>query len=41
MSVGFEPEDLEPLPAWLRKMSDEQLVRFGQAACYMCSPRAN
>ena len=41
MSVGFDPEDYESLRARLREMSDEQLVQFGQAARYMCSPKAN
>ena len=41
MSVGFDPEDLESLRVRLRKMNDEQLFRFGEAARYMCSPKAN
>jgi hypothetical protein len=44
-SVGFsggENEvDLEGLRARLRKMSDEELRRFGRASQYMCSPEAN
>jgi hypothetical protein len=34
--------DLEELRARLRKMSDEELIRFGKAARFMCrdkSPR--
>jgi hypothetical protein len=33
--------DLEELRERLRKMSDEQLLRFGRAAQYMCSPGPN
>ena len=33
--------DLEALRARLRRMSDKALLRFGQAARYMCSPAAN
>jgi hypothetical protein len=33
--------DLEQLSLRLRKMSDPELLRFGQAAKYMCSPEAN
>jgi hypothetical protein len=32
--------DIEELRQRLRKMSDEQLREFGEAARYMCSPRA-
>jgi hypothetical protein len=35
------PVDLKQLRERLRKMSDEQVHRFGQAAQYMCSPAAN
>jgi hypothetical protein len=45
MSVGFSSDDnevvLESLRTRLRKMSDQELLRFGQAAKYMCSPGAN
>jgi len=33
--------DLEQLRERLRKMNDAELLRFGQAAKYMCSPEAN
>jgi hypothetical protein len=33
--------DLERLRARLRKMTDTELRRFGRAARFMCSPRAN
>ena len=35
------PVDVEELRERLRKMTDEQLRRFGRAAQYMCSPAAN
>ena len=40
-SVGFQPFQLESLRERLRKMSDDELVRFGRAAAGMCSPEAN
>ena len=42
-SVGFTGEnevDLEGLRTRLRKMSDQELLRFGKAAKSMCSPSA-
>lgn len=33
--------DLEQLRQRLRKMNDAELLRFGKAAKYMCSPEAN
>jgi hypothetical protein len=40
-SVGFTNEiDLESLRARLRKMNDQELLRFGRAAKAMCSPDA-
>jgi len=36
-----ESLDVEQLKERLRRMSDDELVRFGEAACYMCSPKAN
>lgn len=42
-SVGFTGEneiDLESLRTRLRKMSDQELLRFGRAAKSMCSPDA-
>ena len=32
---------LEQLRARLRKMNDNELLRFGQATKYMCSPESN
>jgi hypothetical protein len=39
--AGESELDLEALRARLRRMSDDALNRFGQAARYMCSPVAN
>jgi len=39
-AVGFS-DDVESLRADLRKMPDAQLLKFGRAARYMCSPKAN
>jgi hypothetical protein len=36
-----EGVDLDELRARLRKMSDADLIAFGKAARYMCSPKAN
>jgi hypothetical protein len=33
--------DLDELRTRLRTMNDAQLLRFGKAAKYMCSPQAN
>jgi hypothetical protein len=33
--------DVEALRVRLRKMTDEELRKFGRAANYMCSPYAN
>jgi hypothetical protein len=45
MSVRISSDDnevvLESLRTRLRKMSDQELLRFGQSAKYMCSPGAN
>jgi hypothetical protein len=40
-SIAIADIDLEQLRARLRKMTDEELRRFGRAARFMCSPRAN
>lgn len=40
-SVGFQPFPLDSLRARLRKMSDEELTRFGRAATGVCSPEAS
>jgi hypothetical protein len=34
-----EEIDLDELRAWLRRMSDEDLLRFGKAARFMCSDK--
>jgi hypothetical protein len=39
-AVGFS-DDLKSLRARLRNMSDAELLQFGRAARYMCSPKAN
>ena len=39
--AGENELDLEALRMRLRGMSDRELVRFGKAARYMCSPEAN
>jgi hypothetical protein len=33
--------DLDDLRTRVRKMGDAELLRFGKAAKYMCSPQAN
>ena len=35
-----EEIDLRELRAWLRKMSDEDLLRFGKAARFMCQDKS-
>jgi hypothetical protein len=42
-SVGCRPDeiDVDELMARLSKMTDEALLRFGRAAAYMCSSKAN
>jgi hypothetical protein len=32
--------NIDELRQWLRKMTDEKLREFGEAARYMCSPKA-
>ena len=39
--AGEHRLNLEALRARLRRMSDRELLRFGRAARYMCSPAAN
>jgi hypothetical protein len=39
--AGENGSDLEAIRARLRRMSDKAVLRFGQAARYMCSPEAN
>jgi hypothetical protein len=41
MAVGFTEFDKEKERERLRKMSDEELVREGRAARYMCAPSTN
>lgn len=40
-SVGFLPFELEEIRARLRKMSDDELLRYGKAAKHMCEPEVN
>jgi hypothetical protein len=40
-SIQLADFDVEVLRTRLRKMSDEQLRKFGEAAKYMASPTAN
>jgi hypothetical protein len=37
-SVGFQALQLDELRACLRKMNDEELLRFGRAAASLCRP---
>ena len=39
--TGTSATDLDQLRILLREMSDADLLRFGQAAKYMCPPEAN
>jgi hypothetical protein len=39
--IGLEGFEIEKLRERLRKMTDEELLKFGKAARYMVSPRAN
>jgi hypothetical protein len=39
--IQIESFDVESLRLRLRKMNDPELLSFGQAAKFMCSPRAN
>ena len=38
---GNAPVDIDQLRTRLQKMSDAELLRFGKAARYMCTPQAN
>jgi hypothetical protein len=40
-SIELATFDVEALRTLLRKMSDEELQKFGKAARYMISPTAN
>jgi hypothetical protein len=40
-SVGFQPLQLEAVRRRIAKMSDEELLRFGQAAASLCRPDGN
>jgi hypothetical protein len=40
-SIASGELDVEQLRQRLRKMNDAELLRFGQAAKYMCTPEAN
>jgi hypothetical protein len=39
--IGFSELDIDQLRERLRNMSDDQLLKFGKSARYMCSPTAN
>jgi len=39
--TAFDELDVTTLRERLQKMSDDELVKFGKAAGYMCSPAAN
>ena len=41
MAVDFDEFDEEKERERLRKMSDEELIREGRAARYLCSPATN
>jgi len=41
LSIAFSELNVEELRVRLQKMSDDQRVKFGKAAAYMCSPKAN
>jgi hypothetical protein len=34
-------QSAEELRAWIARMNDAELVRFGQAAAHMCTPAKN
>jgi hypothetical protein len=40
-SIAVSELNVEALRVRLQKMSDEQLMKFGKAARFMCSPEAN
>jgi hypothetical protein len=40
-SAAFNGVDVEELRTRLREMSDNQLIEFGRAARFMCSPEAS
>jgi hypothetical protein len=41
MAVGFDKFDKEKERERLHKLSDEELIREGKAARFMCSPATN
>jgi len=41
LRVGFAQVDVVKLRERFKQMSEEQLLAFGKAAKYMCSPGAN
>jgi len=41
MAVGFNKFDADKEREKLRKLSDEELIREGKAARYMCAPSTN
>jgi hypothetical protein len=40
-AIGTQNDDLEMLRERLRKMTDKQLLKYGRACRYMCTPEAN
>lgn len=40
-AIGLQPFDIEQLRTSLRNMNDAELVRYGKAARFMCSPAAH
>ncbi len=41
MEIQVNENSLEAIRERIRKMPDNELLRYGQAAKYMCSPEAN
>jgi hypothetical protein len=39
--IQFEPDDIERIRQRISKMSDIELLRYGQAARYMSDPKNN
>jgi hypothetical protein len=40
-SVGFLPFELEAIRERIRKMSDDELLKYGKAAKHLCEPESN
>jgi len=41
MEIQIQPDPLDAIRARIKRMTDDQLLRYGQSAKYMCSPTAN